>query len=69
MGFREFIGIIGFVGAVLGVIDGVAILLMFKKAKKLSDREPEYSLKVPSLLIYLLMLIFIFGAVVQIFFV
>ena len=35
IGFRNFIGTLGFVGTVVGVIEGVAIILIFKKAKKL----------------------------------
>ena len=65
IGFRNFIGTLGFVGTVVGVIEGVAIILIFKKAKKLGDREPEYSLKIPSLLLYLLITTLILGAISQ----
>lgn len=68
IGFRSFIEVIGFVGTIIGVIEGMIIILLFKKAKKMGDREPEYSLKVPSFLIYFLMLILIMGAVSQIFY-
>jgi len=66
IGFRSFIEIIGFVGTIIGVIDGIVIVLIFRKIKKLGDREPEYSLKIPSFLIYFLIGIFILGAVAQI---
>ena len=66
VGFQSFIGTIGFMGAVLGTIDGIMIVLMYKKAKKIYDREPEYSLKIPSFLIYLLILVFILGALSQV---
>ena len=65
MGFRDFIGTIGFVGTVVGVIEGVAIILIFKRAKRLGNREPEYSFKAPSLLLYLLIAALILGAVSQ----
>lgn len=65
-GFQNFISIIGFIGTILGVVDGVAIVLIFQRAKKNFTREPEYSLKVPSFLIFFLILIFIIGAVTQI---
>jgi len=68
IGFREFITVIGFVGTILGMIEGIVILLIFQKVKKLGDREPEYSLKVPQFLIYILGTIFIFGAISQIFY-
>jgi len=67
IGFRSFIGTIGFVGTVLGVIEGVIIILIFKKAKTMNDRQPEYSLKIPSALLYFLIAIFIFGAISQVF--
>lgn len=67
IGFRSFIGTIGFVGTALGVIEGIIIVLIFKKAKTMSDRQPEYSLKIPSVLLYFLMAIFILGAISQFF--
>jgi len=68
IGFRSFIGTIGFVGTVLGVIEGIMIVLIFKNIKKLGDRKPEYSLKMPQILLYCLMGIFILGAISQIFY-
>ena len=65
IGFREFIEVSGFVGTIIGVIEGGAIVLIFKKAKTMSDRQPEYSLKIPSVLLYFLIAIFILGAVSQ----
>lgn len=65
IGFRSFIGTLGFVGTVVGVIEGIAIILIFKKAKKKGNREPEYNLKVPSLLLYFLIVILILGALSQ----
>jgi len=37
IGLRSFIGVIGFVGTIMGVIEGIIIMLLFKKAKKLGD--------------------------------
>ncbi|MEK7503487.1 MAG: aromatic amino acid transport family protein [Patescibacteria group bacterium] len=65
IGFRNFIGTLGFVGTITGVIGGVAVILIFKKAKKMGNREPEYSLKIPSLLLYFLIAILILGAISQ----
>jgi len=64
-GFRNFIGTLGFVGTVVGVVEGVAIILIFKRAKKSGNRTPEYSLKIPSLLLYLLIAILVLGAISQ----
>lgn len=67
LGFRSFIQTIGFVGTIIGVVEGVMIILIFRKAKLLGNREPEYSLKIPSVFLYCLILIFILGALFQIF--
>jgi len=66
VGFRGFVETIGFVGTLIGVIEGIIIVLIFKKIKKLGNREPEYSLKLPSFLLYFLIAIFILGAISQI---
>jgi len=66
VGFRSFITIIGFIGTIVGAIEGIIIILIFKKVKFLGDREPEYSLKVPSFLLYFLIGVFVLGAISQI---
>jgi amino acid permease len=65
---RNFIQIIGFIGTILGTIEGIVILLIFQKAKKLGDRDPEYSLNVPPLLINFLIIIFILGSVFELYY-
>lgn len=66
IGFRGFIETISLVGVLIGAIEGVIIILLFKKIKRLRDREPEYSLQLPRFLLYFLIAIFILGAVFQI---
>jgi len=66
IGFRGFIETIGFVGTLIGVIEGIAIILIFKKAKILGNRQPEYNLKIPQILLYFLIVIFILGAITQV---
>jgi len=68
LGLRAFIPIIGFLGVVLGAVNGTAIVLIYKKAKKSGDREPEYSLKIPSIITYALIGVFILGLIYQIFY-
>lgn len=65
IGFRSFIGTLGFVGTLVGVIEGAVIVLMFKKAKTTGNRQPEYSLKITSPLLYFLIAILILGALSQ----
>lgn len=66
LGAREFILIIGFLGVVLGAVEGTIIILIYKKAKKAGNREPEYSLKIPKIITYALIGIFILGLIYQI---
>ena len=66
-GFRQFIDVIGIAGTFIGAIEGILIILIFKKAKILGDREPEYSLKIPSFITYALMIMFVLGAISQFF--
>jgi len=65
IGFRSFIATIGFVGTIIGVIEGIIIILIFKKAKTLGDREPEYSLKIPVFLLYFLIALLFLGGISQ----
>jgi tyrosine-specific transport protein len=67
LGFRSFITVISLAGTVLAMIEGIVILLIFNKIKKLGDRTPEYSLKIPKFLLYIFAIIFVFGAISQIF--
>jgi len=65
-GIREFIPVIAFVGTFVGLIEGVVISLIYKKAKKIKERTPAYILKVPDFLIYLTIVILILGTLSQI---
>jgi len=67
LGVRSFIEVLGVTGTVIGVLEGIAIILIFKKIKQKRDREPEYSLSVHPILLYLLITVFLVGALVQIF--
>lgn len=63
LGFREFIGVIGFAGTMIGAIEGIAIVSIFKKAKVSGNREPEYSLDVPDFITKALLIIFLIGTI------
>ena len=45
---------VGVTGAIAGGIDGILIVLAYRKAKKLGDRKPEYVFKSPKSLGYLI---------------
>lgn len=66
LGFREFIWIIAVVGTLVGVIEGITIALIFKKAKKQGERTPAYSLKISNPLLYFIIAVLALGAVSQI---
>jgi tyrosine-specific transport protein len=63
LGFRQFIEVIGLAGTLIGTIEGILIILIFQKAKVLGNRRPEYSLEMPSFLLYTVMAIFILGVI------
>lgn len=66
IGLRNVIPIIAFLGVILGAIEGTAVILIYKKAKKFGDQEPEYNLKIPNFIIYSLIGIFVLGLIYQI---
>ncbi|OHA66703.1 MAG: hypothetical protein A3C82_00565 [Candidatus Wildermuthbacteria bacterium RIFCSPHIGHO2_02_FULL_47_12] len=65
LGFREFIAVVGVVGGVMGAVEGVLVMLMFRKAKTMGDRKPEYEIRVPSLFLFLLAGILVAGAAAE----
>ncbi len=62
LGLRHFIDVVGLAGTIIGAIEGVAIICIFKKAKTMGNREPEYSLKVHPLVMLVLVTVFVLGA-------
>ncbi|MBD3303907.1 amino acid permease [Candidatus Woesearchaeota archaeon] len=65
LGLTSFITIIAFAGAVAGGIDGILIMLAYWKAKEKGERKPEYSLTISRTLTALLILVFSFGIIYQ----
>jgi amino acid permease len=61
LGGHNFIIIIVLLGALMGGIEGTSIILIYKRAKKLGDRLPEYELRNPIIIRYLMILIFVLG--------
>ncbi|MBI2574081.1 MAG: hypothetical protein HYV78_01665 [Candidatus Wildermuthbacteria bacterium] len=64
-GFQEFISVIGVAGTVMGVLEGATILWIFRNAKTMGDREPEYSLRIPSALLAAIFLVLVGGAIAE----
>lgn len=63
LGMRNFIYIIVILGALMGAIEGSSIVLIYKKAKKFGNQIPDYQLKLPEFLSYIIILVFILGFV------
>jgi len=66
-GITSFIQALAITGGIAGGIEGILIILMFWKAKKMGDRKPEYSIHIPKVLGILLMVMFALGILYQFF--
>lgn len=64
-GWTNFIQVMSVSGAIFGGLQCILIVLMFYKAKKLSERKPEYTLPWSNILAILLILIYGFGILYQ----
>lgn len=60
-GFQEFVSVIGFVGAVASGLDGIITILIYFKARKKGDRDPEYKLNYFRIFAGIILFIFCFG--------
>jgi amino acid permease len=59
----RFFKTIGITGGIAMTLEGILIVLMFNKAKKLGERKPEYSVKANKIVSALLILIFLLGMI------
>ena len=66
-GIRDVILVMGILGAVLGAVEGIIIILIFKKAKSKGRRTPEYNLRFPKILLLAMVFILVLGAAAEIF--
>jgi len=60
-GFKSFIFIIGLLGALASGFDGILTILIYFKAKKAGDRQPEYQIKTGVFWGWLLVFLFSLG--------
>lgn len=67
-GVRNFIEVISLAGALAVGVEGVILMVMYKKAKKSGNREPEYSLSFHPWLLNMMMILFVIGAIYAILF-
>jgi len=66
IGFRNFVNVIGVAGAIMGGINGILIILIYKKARQKRFPRPIYSVKLPRLAGWLLIIMFLSGIFYQI---
>jgi len=67
LGIRQFILVIAFIGTFMALIDGTIICLIYQKAKRFGERIPEYSLKIPPGVIYLIVTVLVGGGLLTFF--
>jgi len=60
-GVRNFIGVIGFAGAVALGVNAIIFILIYRKVKHAGHRIPEYSLNLPGWLWYVVLLFSLCG--------
>lgn len=66
-GLRNFIDVIGLVGAVAVGAEGVLLLIAYLRARRIHLRHPEFRIRVPVIAAWLLMLLFTVGGLYEIF--
>jgi tyrosine-specific transport protein len=64
-GLRNFIDVIGLVGAVAGGLLGVVILAAYLRAKKFRLRTPEFRIRFPTFAVWLMMAVFVAGMIYE----
>ena len=67
MGLRDFILILGVVGAAVGALEGIVITLAFRRAKNMGDRKPEYSLRIPGYIFFIVGGVVCIGFIFEVF--
>lgn len=60
---ERFFKTIGITGGIAMTLEGILIVMMFSKAKKSGEREPEYSIKQNKFISLILILIFLLGMI------
>lgn len=63
LGARSFIEVISIGGGLIGGFDGILVLIMFYRAKKLGDQEPIFKFSLPKTLGLVVALLFFFAII------
>ena len=62
LGFREFIFVLSVVGIIIGTIEGLVIVALFVRARKIGQLQPEYIVRTPGFLPALIIFVLMAGA-------
>ena len=62
-GIRTFVGIISLAGGIALALEQILVVFLYARAKSKGDRVPEFSLNIPTWLLYVLICIFSVGIV------
>lgn len=66
LGKEHLILLMGFIGVILGAFENVILILISKKAKIKGDRKPEYEIKIPGVILWILCILFILGLIYEV---
>lgn len=69
LGVYSFITIIILTGALLGAIEGSAVVLIHRKAKKFGNQASDYNIKIPDIFSYVIICVFVIGFILTLFFI
>ncbi|PJE59975.1 MAG: hypothetical protein COU85_00695 [Candidatus Portnoybacteria bacterium CG10_big_fil_rev_8_21_14_0_10_44_7] len=64
-GAKNLLLVIGLVGIVMGGLEGVLTILIYRRADRHGNRRPEYDVFVPKIVLWLLVAIFVLGMAYQ----
>ena len=69
LGIKDFVKTLSIVGAVAGGITAILIVMMFRKAKNIGERHPEYTINKSNIINLILVLLFLAGIAYELIFV
>ncbi|MBU0706782.1 hypothetical protein KKG41_00210 [Patescibacteria group bacterium] len=64
----SFVSTISLVGGVMGGFDGIIVLLMWRKARNMGDRQPECKINIPFWIQVFMLLVFSIGIVYELYY-
>ncbi|MCK4919282.1 MAG: amino acid permease [Candidatus Pacebacteria bacterium] len=67
LGLRDFITVVNIAGGIAGGFVGLLIISIFYKAKKVGDLKPAYEIKVPLIISFIMILVYIAGIIFSIY--